>query len=147
MIIFIPRRVGIDVSVVGGLFLRLLLQIREEVFVVPVRLVRVQVLLAVAEDELRRVETESVRLFVLEGSLFQKRTSEIWRTKMISLASKAIKRPILHKGRLRERKKPYRQNGRGGQGGDRQEGDEDWRPQDGRRGRHLGGRWRRRGSC
>ena len=44
----------------------------------------------------------------------------------------------VEKGRERE-KEPYRQNGRGGQGGDRQEGDEDWRPQDGRRGRHLGG--------
>jgi len=40
-----------------------------------------------------------------------------------------------------------RHNSRGGQGSDGHEGDEDGRPQDGRRGRHLGGRWRRRWSC
>merc|ERR1711884_883029 len=39
-----------------------------------------------------------------------------------------------------------RHNSRGGQGSDGHEGDEDGRPQDGRRGRHLGGRWRRRWS-
>merc|ERR1719277_1930537 len=41
-----------------------------------------------------------------------------------------------------------RHNSRGGQGSDGHEGDEDGRPQDGRRGRHLGGgRWKRRWSC
>jgi len=40
-----------------------------------------------------------------------------------------------------------RHNSRGGQGSDGHEGDEHGRPQDGRRGRHLGGRWRRRWSC
>merc|ERR1719277_2273307 len=40
-----------------------------------------------------------------------------------------------------------RHNSRGGQGSDGYEGDEHGRPEDGRRGRHLGGRWRRRWSC
>ena len=65
----IRRVVGVDVFVDDGLFLHLLGQEGEDAGVVPAGREGVQLLLVVADDELGRVETESVQLLCLQGKI------------------------------------------------------------------------------